>query len=573
MATSFARVPDVAVFSGGPWLRRLRLATGCILFTYVFLHLLDHASGNISLAAMERVLLVQKFIWQSEPGTVLLYVSLITHGLLGVWSLYARRYVGWSATEIVQLGLGLCIPPLLANHLAVTRGALDLYGIDKAYAQELATLWVVLPVLGVVQVSVLVVAWSHACIGLRTAIRLKRWYHRVQPALLVAAVLVPSLALLGFVHAAREVARLMADPAWASAYLAASQTGTPAQIGRLFALRDAFITWDAVLISAVLLARAARAWHETRQRGVAVRFPDGSVAHIPRGLSVLDASRLCRLPHASICGGRGRCSTCRVHVLGGSAEPPPSAAERAVLERVGADPAEIRLACQFRPIRDIVVRPLVPPALAGQFIVGRAGQHVGEERFIVAMFVDLRGSTALIEGRLPFDAVFLLRRFVETASEAVVAAGGEPNQFTGDGILALFGLDTDPATACRQSLNALDLLALGMARLAAQTIGELATPLRYSAGLMCGSAVVGQVGYRGHSTLTALGEVVHVAARLEALTRAFACDAVVADDVLRGAGHAGIQDRVASGWAAEFRPAVAVRGRAAPLAVHLLRGR
>ena len=80
--------------------------------------------------------------------------------------------------------------------------------------------------------------------------------------------------------------------------------------------------------------------------------------------------------------------------------------------------------------------------------------------YVVSMFVDMRGSTSLSEGRLPFDIVFLINRFVETVSRAVTDAGGEPNQFVGDGVLALFGLDTDPATACRQALRAASLVAV-----------------------------------------------------------------------------------------------------------------
>src|SRR5207344_741257 len=85
--------------------------------------------------------------------------------------------------------------------------------------------------------------------------------------------------------------------------------------------------------------------------------------------------------------------------------------------------------------------------------------NIGKERYIVSMFVDMRGSTRLAEARLPFDIVFLINRFLEAASQAVIDAGGQPNQFVGDGLLALFGLDFDPATACRQAMRAASLVA------------------------------------------------------------------------------------------------------------------
>src|SRR6185437_16911969 len=80
--------------------------------------------------------------------------------------------------------------------------------------------------------------------------------------------------------------------------------------------------------------------------------------------------------------------------------------------------------------------------------------HIGEERYLVSMFVDMRGSTKLAENRLPFDTVFVVNRFLGAVSKAVIECGGQPNQFLGDGQLALFGLATSRETACRQALRA-----------------------------------------------------------------------------------------------------------------------
>src|SRR5213078_1260293 len=84
--------------------------------------------------------------------------------------------------------------------------------------------------------------------------------------------------------------------------------------------------------------------------------------------------------------------------------------------------------------------------------------RIGEERYLVSMFVDMRGSTKLAEKRLPFDTVFIINRFVTAVSQAVIAAGGQPNQFVGDGQLALFGLNGTPRDACRQALRAAALI-------------------------------------------------------------------------------------------------------------------
>ncbi len=48
-------------------------------------------------------------------------------------------------------------------------------GLDKGYEAELNALWVAQPALGWLQLGVLVVAWSHACLGLFFLLRMRRW--------------------------------------------------------------------------------------------------------------------------------------------------------------------------------------------------------------------------------------------------------------------------------------------------------------------------------------------------------------------------------------------------------------
>src|SRR4029077_14495707 len=95
----------------------------------------------------------------------------------------------------------------------------------------------------------------------------------------------------------------------------------------------------------VFLARGVRAFIESKRGSITVSYPNRRV-RVPRGLSVLEASLRFNIPHASVCGGRARCSTCRVRVVSDrSALPRPSGREAFVLARVGAgkDPS-IRLA-------------------------------------------------------------------------------------------------------------------------------------------------------------------------------------------------------------------------------------
>jgi adenylate cyclase len=280
---------------------------------------------------------------------------------------------------------------------------------------------------------------------------------------------------------------------------------------------------------------------------------------VPKGLSVLEASLRNNIPHASVCGGRARCSTCRIRVIGGTAAlPEPSAREAFVLHRVGAgaDPS-IRLACQLRPTADLAFFQIFPPRTTAATLQAAAAR-IGEERYLVSLFVDMRGSTKLAETRLPFDTVFIVNRFLGAVSRAVLACGGAPNQFVGDGMLALFGLSTPPREACRQAIRAAAMIAANIDELNRFLGHDLREPLRFGIGIHGGEVIIGDIGYRDHMVFTALGDPVNVAARLQDMTKALHCETVLSDAV-----------RDTAGLPADALPTqdVEIRGRSEPITV------
>jgi adenylate cyclase len=545
-----------------PNIRSVRLYSGLVLFAYITTHLLNHALGNQSLAWAEQGLLVQKFIWQSRPGMIALYGALLVHFALGLWALYERRRVHWTLSEVLQLGLGLAIPPLLANHVAGSGVAGAVFGFDKGYAQILYAFWFTAPFFGWVNMALLVVAWAHGCIGLYFWLRLKPAFPRAKSWLFMASVLIPVLALLGFARAGHEVSDLADDPAWVAAITAPRFVGTPAQAAWAAALRDGFLAADAIALGLIALARLVRTLRDRRGGLVRISYPDGQHSAVPLGFSVLEASRLAGIPHASPCGGRARCSLCRIRIPSNAALPVPSETERALLDRVGLDPARVRLACQVRPRDDLAVIPLVPSGAQSTFLYRGDGGIPPQERFLVHMFVDLRDSMRLAATRPPHDSVFVVGRFIAGVSSAVVEAGGVPNQFLGDGLLALFGLHTDERTACRQALAAIGLVARNVARLNALLENELGQKLRFGIGVHCGATIVGEIGFRDHVTFTGLGDPPNVASRLQALTKEIGCEALVSEDVFVAAGVPG------DGLEAQQ---ATLRGRDAPIAVRIVR--
>jgi adenylate cyclase len=519
-------------------LNRIRLVSGLTLFAYVGTHLTNHALGNISVGAMESGLVVQKFIWQGLVGTCALYLALAVHFLLGLWALYQRRHYGWAKGEVLQLVLGLSIPPLLAHHLIVTRVDYALFGTEKGYAQELYSFWVATPRWGAVQVALLTVVWMHGCIGIHYWLRLKRIFPQIAPPLLGIAVLLPVLALLGFVQGGKAIVEIAPTPAWRAANLTPGQVGTSVENAWLALLHQQALLALAVVLALLIAARAARKLRERLHGSIQLFYPHGKTVRVPRGFSVLEASLMAQVPHACICGGRARCSTCRVRVLGEkSALPAPSDVEQSVLHRVRAGPF-VRLACQLRPVTDTAIVPLLPANMSPSELRNQTTLGASEERFVVVLMIDMRDSTQLALRRLPFDAVFVIGNFVDAISRAVVTAGGQPNQFLGDGLLAIFGLDCEAAEACRRALDAVTGIARNIAGLNEILGRESIEPIRFGIGVHGGEAIVGGISYGGMTVFTALGDPVNVAARLEQHCKTLECEAVISDDVCRRGGLA-----------------------------------
>jgi adenylate cyclase len=518
-----------------PSLRQIRLSTGLVLYVYVTLHFVNHALGNISVGAMEGGLAIQKLIWQSLPGTVILYASALTHMSLGFWALYQRRRFRWTRLEATQLVLGLSIPFLLTEHVIGSRVALSEFAIDKGYTQELLKFWVVSPGSGALQAVALLVVWIHGCLGVHFWLGLKPFYPRVKEPLLAAAVLLPTLALLGYYQGGERTLLLVQDPAWRARATSPERVGTPAQNAVLLNERVGTLAFLAASLVATLSARGFRRWREHRAGSIRLTYPDRTI-RVARGFSVLEASLLNNIPHAHVCGGRGRCSTCRIRILGDLADlPAPSAAEQAVLERVHAAP-EVRLACQLRPASDIAFVPLLSPYVTPVDPRRIGGAHSGIERYLVIMFVDMRGSSRLAERRLPFDTVFIINQFLNAVSRAVLSAGGEPNQVLGDGLLALFGMDDPPDVACRQAIAASAAIAARVESLNAALAHALVEPIRFGIGIHAGLSIAGDIGYERHAQFTVIGDPVNVAARLEALTKTFDCEVLMSEDVYERAG-------------------------------------
>ncbi|MFO1149650.1 MAG: 2Fe-2S iron-sulfur cluster-binding protein [Alsobacter sp.] len=335
-------------------LRSLRIASGLVLMAFVTCHLVSLSFGLHSLDAIRAGFPWLMRPWLEMPGHAFLVAAALLHAALALRSVALRRSFAMRREDAVQIASGLLIPILLAGHVVTVTS-----GLDTTYPFMLSLYWVFVPLYAIQQLSVLVLVWVHATIGLVGWASLRPWWPRVSTIVPLLLFAVPILALLGFVEAGKDVlARLDGDAAFRAAMqetFADLQARTPELTGRGRMVMAVAAILAAACLSAVALKTALR-------RGkVRVAYDGGWSGEGRPGLSLLEISRLSDVPHASVCSGRGRCGTCRVRVLAGArALSAPDEIERRALRGMD-EGGRVRLACRARVLdAGLAVERLLP---------------------------------------------------------------------------------------------------------------------------------------------------------------------------------------------------------------------
>ena len=510
----------------GPLRNKVRPVSALVLLAFVVCHLTAHSFLLVSFERAGAALEILMYPWRSVIGTAVLVSALLAHYSNALWSIYVRRNLRLSRWEWWQLGLGLCIPLLLMFHVIGTRVAEGLLGVTSHYSSVLLVQWQLSPWLGVLQVAAVLTVWTHASIGVHFWLRTKTWYAGWRPLFVGVGLLLPTLALSGYVTAGNQVLRAAENPNYAKLSLQASNLTDQkrTEIGRIARVGSAIYLALTLLPFA---GRGARAWVYRHRRRPLLTHSNGQTVPMLPGATVLETLRENGIPHASVCGGRARCTTCRILVTKGLRNlPEPSGSEAKALARIGATPG-MRLACQICPTADISVMPLLAADARAADGMVRAGLE-GSERLITVMFVDLRGATILGEAKLPYDLLYILNQFFDEMIKALTATNGHYSQFTGDGLMALYGLNAkNPAIGAADALRGAREMLARVAQLNSRMRGDLPQPIRIGIGIHFSEAIVGAMGPPGSQIITAIGDTVNACKRLESLTKEYDCAVVV----------------------------------------------
>jgi adenylate cyclase len=515
---------------------RLRLGSGLIMLAFVTMHLFSHVTLLISSEWADATITLLMEPWRTTAGTALLFAAFLVHYANALWSIYARRSLRMPRWEMWQLVLGLAIPFLLTMHVIGTRVSELTLDTHPFYSSTLLTMWYAAPWVGMLQTAALIVVWVHACIGVHFWLRTKPWYRDWIVPFRAFAVLLPTLALAGFVAAGNQTLRDVANNPDHVKTVRQAANASPEKTAIVQQTTLIALSVHVGLVGFAFGARAVRGWLYRRRRPPILSHANGRQLTILPGATVLETLRDNGVPHASVCGGRARCTTCRVMVtLGLEALPEPQAQEQAALNRIQASPGT-RLACQIRPTGDIAIMPLF--AADVNAIDGHVrGGLEGSERLITVVFVDPRGSTTIGEARLPYDVLYLLNRFFGEMTRALVATNGHYSQFTGDGLMALYGLhEADPRKGAADALRGAGEMLVRLERLNRQLRNEMSQPLKIGIGIHHSEAIVGAMGPPKSQIISAIGDTVNTCARLESLTKEFDVPIIVSRQAAEAAG-------------------------------------
>ncbi len=517
------------------WRSWLRLLSALTMLAFVICHLTAHCFLLISFDDAETARRILMYPWRGWTGTLVLSTAFLIHYTNALWSIYVRRSLRLKPWEWTQLALGLCIPVLLTAHVVGTRISEHVLDTTTYYNSVFIAQWVIDPWLSAVQMLAIVTVWTHACIGINYWLRVRTWYPKWRPFLFTYALLLPTLALAGYVTGGNQVLREAKDHDFVDSALADANL-TDENRAALAHLAD--IGWILCFTLPLLpfAGRGLRDWYHRSQRPPILAHASGRSMRILPGATVLETLRANGVAHASVCGGRARCTTCRIMVTKGLDDlPPPSALEAKALSRIGATEGT-RLACQIRPTSDIAVMPLLGADASAADGATRGGLE-GSERLVTVVFVDLRGSTTLGEARLPYDVLFILNQFFYEMTRALVETNGHYSQFTGDGLMALYGLHAaNPKTGAADALRGARAMLQRLDALNHTLRTDLREPLRIGIGIHYSEAIVGAMGPPHSQIITAIGDTVNTCARLESLCKDYQCTVVVSRQAAEAAG-------------------------------------
>lgn len=257
-----------------------------------------------------------------------------------------------------------------------------------------------------------------------------------------------------------------------------------------------------------------------------IDFKGEKIIDIKDDQTILEASLQAGIPHYHECGGKAKCSTCRVLVLTGTDNLTKPNDKELRLKKILGFSDNIRLACQTNVTGDNVsVRRIVRDKTDVSIYSHLEKkdiffQEVGEEKQLALFFIDTRNFTPFMEKHLSFDVIHIIRRLFEIFKSAIETHNGKIIETAGDGLYAVFGLEDSLSKAVNLAVEAGKRI-LDNIKEFNETYADIYFNHHFEVGigLHAGTVIVGNIGLGISNNLTVMGLPVNMAARLQEATK------------------------------------------------------
>jgi adenylate cyclase len=256
--------------------------------------------------------------------------------------------------------------------------------------------------------------------------------------------------------------------------------------------------------------------------------------------SILNASLEAGIPHFHACGGKAKCSTCRILVLEGLENISPINKKEALLRTKIPFPDTVRLACQsFVTKGNITIERIIKDELDFTLFLHnntfeKKNQQLGVEKELVLFFLDIKNFTPFVESYLPFDVIHVVRRLFFIFNNVIGKLNGKIIETAGDGLYAVFGLDTNTREAADRAIEASRLIVQELNTLNEEYLKKyFFTFFEVGIGIHLGKVIIGKVRIADKYTESIMGIPVNIAARLQGMTRELNNNIIISEEVAK----------------------------------------
>jgi adenylate cyclase len=269
-------------------------------------------------------------------------------------------------------------------------------------------------------------------------------------------------------------------------------------------------------------------------------LPGNRSVESEEGESILQTSLRLNIPHTHLCGGHARCSTCRIIILEGLENcSQRNDLEQNLANRLNFTP-QIRLACQTNISGQVKLRRLVLDAkdeeLTSQMLPDSTPFYAGNEKKIAILFADIRNFTTFSEYVPPYDVIHVLNRYFDLVGGVISRYGGYIDNYMGDGLMALFGVDDSNEATLRAVKAGLDMLD-AVEQLREYMGNTYSMSFQIGVGIHYGEVILGSIGTKNKRRMTAIGDAVNFASRIEQANKEYGTQFLVSENVYAAVLH------------------------------------